>query len=307
MLKKDENALSMIYTVKQGCDQNIAVWTGYRPFVTSYGLFTAKIPIIEQYRDKQVMDIKGHALDKEASRIEITESAFQFSSRLSSFAKSKKNNTLLKIVDYSRTELNGLRDTTLTGACNILIKNATDNLAGLVDYEITQAVINNFKTAVDQYQALVSSPRLATSERKTAGGLLTQHIKEAKLILKERLDVDAEHFKAINPEFYSLYKNARNIPDYGIRHKGQKETTINGDCVDFETHSALAGVRVKILGQGVEMVTGTDGKFKLKVKTAGEITLRAEKEGYTPWEDELILEAGDVLTILIEMEKIETP
>ncbi len=90
MLKKDENALTMIYTVKQGCDQNIAVWTGYKPFATSYGLFTDKIPVIEQYRDKQVLDIKGHALDKETSRIAVTETAFQFSSQLSSFAKSKK-------------------------------------------------------------------------------------------------------------------------------------------------------------------------------------------------------------------------
>jgi hypothetical protein len=305
MLKKDENALSMIYTVKQGCDQNIAVWTGYRPFVTSYGLFTAKIPIIEQYRDKQVLDIKGHALDKETSRQEVTETAFQFSSQLASFAKSKKNNTLLKTVDYSRTELNGLRDTTLTGACNILIKKATDNLIGLADYEITQTLIDQFKTAVDQYQALVSSPRLATSERKTAGGLLSQHIKETKLILKERVDVDAEHFKTINPEFYNLYKNVRNIPDYGTRKKGQTETSVSGDCVDFETHAALAGVLVKILGQGIEVVTSADGKFNLIVQTAGEIIVRAEKEGYTPWEDDLILEAGDVLTILIEMAKIE--
>ena len=78
MLKKDENALGMIYTVKLGCDENTAEWTSYRPFVTSYGLFTAKIPIIEQYRDKPVMDIKGYALDKEASRIEVTDTAFQF-------------------------------------------------------------------------------------------------------------------------------------------------------------------------------------------------------------------------------------
>ena len=75
--------------------------------------------------------------------------------------------------------------------------------------------------------------------------------------------------------------------------------------MDFETHDALAGVTVKILGQEFEMVTGADGKFLLKVKNPGKIIIRAEKEGCTPWEDELIMEAGDVLTLLIEMEKIE--
>ncbi len=245
MLKKDENALSMIYTVRQGCDQNESVWSGYKPFVASYGMFTVKLPVIEQYLDKQVSDIRGHAMDKEASRQEVTETAFQILSRLSSYAKSVKNNTLLKTVDYTRTQLNSLRDTTLTGACNILIKSADDNLTALSDYEITKPLIDQFQASVDQYQALVASPRLAISERKTAGGLVTQHIREAKLILKGRVDVDVEYFKTANPEFYSLYKNARNIPDYGTRKKGQKETVINGDCVDFKTHNALRGMTVK--------------------------------------------------------------
>lgn len=305
MLKKDENALSMIYTVKQGCDQNEAVWSPYKPFVTSYGLFTDKIPIIEQYRDKQVTDIKGYAMDKEALRSEITETGFQFSSKLSSYAKSSSNNTLLKKVDYTRSQLNSLRDTTLTGACNILAEKAGQNLNNLTDYGITQAVIDAFKARVLLYHNMVSAPRVATSERKTAGGLLSQHIREAKQILKERLDVDAEHFETANPEFYALYQNLRNTPDYGTRKKGQPSTGVNGECVDFETHAVLAGVLVKILGQGVEMVTTADGKFALTAKTAGEIIVRAEKTGYTPWEDDLILEAGDVLTILIEMEKIE--
>jgi hypothetical protein len=305
MLKKDENALTMIYTVKQGCDQKESVWTGYKPFRNSYTLFTAKIPVIEGFRDKQILDIRGHAMDKEALRFEISVSAFHISGQLSSFAKSIKNRTLLKEVDYSSSQLNGMRDTTLTGACSILIKNATDNLDDLDDYEITQAVIDQFRTSVNQYLGLVASPRIAVSDRKAAGGMLSQTIKETKLILKERLDLDAEHFKTINPEFYSFYKSARDIPDYGTRKKGQKETIINGECVDFETHNPKAGVTVKILGQGVEMVTGAEGKYSLKVKTPGEVTLRAEMEGCTPWEDELILEKGDVLTIMIEMEKIE--
>lgn len=304
MLKKDENALSMLYTVQQGCDQNELIWQSYKPFVTSYGLFTDKLPIIEQYRDKQVTDIKGYAMDKEALRNEITETGFLFSSKLSSYAKSAKNNTLLKKVDYTRSQLNGLRDTTLTGACNILADKAGVNLGSLSDYGITQPLIDAFKAKVLLYHNMVSAPRLATSERKTAGGLLSQHIKEAKQILKERLDVDAEHFATANPEFYSLYQNIRDIPDYGTRKKGQAKTSVNGECVDFETHAVLAGVTVKILGQGVEMVTGADGKFELIAKTAGDIIVRAEKANCIPWEDELFLEAGDVLTILIEMGKI---
>jgi|GEM_PF-1052724 hypothetical protein len=305
MQKKDENALTMIYTVKQGCDQNESVWTGYKPFKNSYSLFTAKVPVIEGFRDKQILDIRGHAMDKEASRYEISATAFQISGQLSSYAKSISNNKLLKAVDYTSSQLNGMRDTTLTGACNILIKYATDNLDALEDYEITQAVIDSFRTSVNQYQALVASPRIAVSERKAAGGMLSQTIRETKLILKERLDLDAEHFKTINPEFYSFYKSAHDIPDYGTRKKGQKDTIINGECVDFETHNAKAGVTVKLLGQGVEMVTGVDGKYSLKVITPGEVILRAEMEGCIPWEDDLIVEKGDVLTILIEMEKIE--
>jgi len=306
MLKKDEDALTMIYTVKLGCDENIAVWTGYKPFKNSYGLFTAKIPQIEQYRDKQILDIRGHAMDKEVTRNVVSTMAYKISSQLASYAKSINNNKLLKAVDYVFTDLSHQRDTTLTGACNILIKNATDHLEHLDDYGITEELLNQFRTSVDNYQLLVASPRVAVSGRKAAGGMLSRTIRETKLILKERLDVDAEYFRESNPEFYSFYKSARNIPDYGTWKKGQKETLINCECVDFETHNPLPGVTVKLLGQNVEAVSGGDGKASLKVTTPGEVTVRAEKVGCTPWEDDLILEKGDVLTILIEMETVES-
>jgi hypothetical protein len=45
------------------------------------------------------------------------------------------------------------------------------------------------------------------------------------------------------------------------------------------------------------------GKFNTEIPFAGEITLKAEKAGYTLFETDLIIEAGKSVTLLVEMEK----
>jgi len=46
-------------------------------------------------------------------------------------------------------------------------------------------------------------------------------------------------------------------------------------------------------------------KFVSKIPVAGEITLKAEKAGYKIFEENLIIETGESVTLLVEMEKGE--
>ncbi len=52
-------------------------------------------------------------------------------------------------------------------------------------------------------------------------------------------------------------------------------------------------------------LNAADGNFSLAIPTSGEITLQFAKAGYTHWEDDIIIEAGESMAVLVEMEKGE--
>jgi len=57
--------------------------------------------------------------------------------------------------------------------------------------------------------------------------------------------------------------------------------------------------------QQAETYSKNDGNFTLEIPTPGEVTIKAEKDGYTLWEDDIIIEAGESMAVLVEMEKGE--
>ena len=52
-------------------------------------------------------------------------------------------------------------------------------------------------------------------------------------------------------------------------------------------------------------LSAADGNFSLAIPTSGEITFQFAKAGYTHWEDDIIIEAGESMAVLVEMEKGE--
>ncbi|MFA5300745.1 MAG: carboxypeptidase-like regulatory domain-containing protein, partial [Lutibacter sp.] len=85
----------------------------------------------------------------------------------------------------------------------------------------------------------------------------------------------------------------------------QNETLVTGQAVDFETHEAIAETKISIVLQQAETYSGADGNFSLAIPVPGEITIKAEKQGYTLWEEDLIIGQGESMTVLVEMEKGE--
>ncbi len=67
MNDRQENKLSRFYTIRQLCENNSAVWSGYVPFARSFSDFNQLLPEIEHNRDIQMIDITGVGEDKAAT------------------------------------------------------------------------------------------------------------------------------------------------------------------------------------------------------------------------------------------------
>ena len=210
-----EDKLSMYYVVKNTCEKYQTTWTANAVFAATYNLWAAKIPLIEQNRDAQLLETTGITTDKTTKRNSMTDKALFMINRMQSYANVVTNPELLENIKYSASDLKKKRDSDVIGICNIVTAKANANVTALATYGVTAAMITELQAAITAYMAVLAKPKVAKSQTKTATENLTKLFKEADDILNKRMDLDIELFKATKPEFYSQYKTARMIVSLG--------------------------------------------------------------------------------------------
>ena len=223
---------------------------------------------------------------------------------LVAYATAEDNPALIEAADFSVTQLKRAHNEALYDKGKVVYDVALphENLLKS-DYGLPQAAMAQLNTALETYRLALPEKGLAknqkvanTKKRKEAFASATE--------IMQKLDKLMLVFRATQPELYSNYLEASHI---GLvnRRKKANGTQITGQVVDFETHQPISGAKLTILLQPTETFSGADGNFALAVATPGEITLQATKAGYTLWEDDIIIEEGESVTVLVEMEKGE--
>lgn len=223
MTDRQENKLSRFYTIRQLCENNSAVWSGYVPFARSYNEFNQLLPEIEHNRDIQMTDITGVGTDKSELRRQLIDSVWFICSRLQSFATVTDNESLLRAVKMFPTTLKRSTDTSLIGRASIILQKASENISSLEPYGITQVHVDELEASTSQFTNLLSSIKDAQSERKSATSALKRLFSAASAILRQRLDLDAQYFMNINTEFYKQYTSIRGLDKKGRKRKRKNE------------------------------------------------------------------------------------
>ena len=200
-----EDNLTMYYGVKNTCERFQSTWTANAAFAAAYNFWAAKIPMIEQNRDAQLLETTGVTTDKKGKRAFMTEKALYIENRLQSYGNVVNNPELLESVSYTPSDMKNARDTDIAGICNTILTRANANAAALVNYGVTAGMITELQTAITTYVATLAKPSAAKSQTKNATENLTKLFKEANDILTKRLDLDIELFKVSKPDFYSQY------------------------------------------------------------------------------------------------------
>jgi len=300
----EENAIKAFNAIRKLCDDNKGVWENYAPFVASYAIYLTNMGEIDVNREIQLRKITGVASDKNLKKSTLSEKALFIANRIRSFATVEKDSVLLETISYTPSDFAHSRDDNMISICNIILQKATENSTKLVAYGITQEVMDDFTGLTHNFSEVVALPRIAKAKHKTATQNLRRLIRETKVLLKTRLDLDAEYFKTTQPDFYSDYQGARMIIELGRHKKGQ--TQISGKVSDFETEQPLAGVKV-YLNDVAATYTLTDaaGSYLLEIAALGTYTIKAEMTGYDTYSEEFEIENHESLELDIEMEKGE--
>ena len=306
-----EDKLSMYYVVKNTCEKYQTTWTANAVFAATYNLWAAKIPLIEQNRDAQLLETTGITTDKTTKRNSMTDKALFMINRMQSYANVVTNPELLENIKYSASDLKKKRDSDVIGICNIVTAKANANVTALATYGVTAAMITELQAAITAYMAVLAKPKVAKSQTKTATENLAKLFKEADDILNQRLDLDIELFKATKPEFHSQYKTARMIVSLGgtpVSVLGSVTATGSGEPLKGVVFTFVPENNALMKAAGHEKVkpivkkSADKGRFRASLPE-NSYRVTVEKLGYKKQELTITVINGETTNLDITLEK----
>ena len=253
---------------------------------------------------KEVRGIGGTMDDFSDTKTLLTNTTIAVQGPLLAYAIAEDNNVILNAAKFGVSNLQRLSQEDFYDTCNEIYNLALPLKVKLTTtYNLPEATLTNLKTALDAYQQALPDKGLA-KKNKTANTKKRNVAFENTTHIMIKLGLLMLMYRTTHPEFYQSYLDAAHIGGYSHKKK-QYKTLVTGQAVDFETHEAIANAKISVVLQQSETYSAADGNFSLAVPTAGEITIKAEKAGYTLWEDDIIIENGENVTLLVEMEKEE--
>lgn len=160
-------------------------------------------------------DITGHAADKAASRLALTQIVLKVGNGFSAWCALNNNKAKAELFDESESSLNAMRDTALYAYSKSLEVEANAEIANLADYLILPADITALSTAAANYLALIPDPKFKKSAKSALGSLVANEIGLAMALVRDQLDKTMKIFLSIDPVLYQTYENVRRIDDTG--------------------------------------------------------------------------------------------
>lgn len=291
----------MALTTQQVMNENSSLWGGIAAMVTAAGTLGTKIAEIQGVRNVQEQDVRGVALDKVGKKVNAIDAGLLVIGGLKAFAKATRNNTLLKKIDYTRSELEKARDTIITDKLKVVRDEATNNIRLLTPYNVTAAGVNSLSSAIAAYEVMVPKPRVALNIRKNATEALDRLFREMDEPLKI-MDGLMDTLRQTQPGFVETFSNARII--VGSSNGGGG---VSGVVSDKSTGAPLVGVLVSINApqhksrvnalsatRSMTAATNADGHYEMRRLPAGLFTVTMQKDGYAALTVPVVIEEGSI-------------
>lgn len=314
MKKHLEDKLSMALAVEQVMNNNNALWSSITAMGTAVTALSTKIASIKGVRNVQEQDVRGVAVDKESKKTDAINAGLPIIGGLKAYANATGNNTLLKKINYSESELDKCRDTICADRLKIVRDEANTNLSALAPYNITAAKVNALSAAIAAYELMIPKPRVALNVRKNATDALELLMRDLDAPLKV-IDGLMGTLQPTQSAFFETYSNARIIVDSSSGGSGVK-----GTVSDKTTGAPLVGVRVSINApqhkarinsttptRSMTATTNGEGHYDMRRLSAGEYTLTMELEGYKTLSVSVTIKEGSVADADGEMERVTAP
>lgn len=192
-----------------------SAWSGIPKFATTFTTFSAKFESLKVLAEKERAYIVGVKDSRDSLREETAENAIQISSALVALAAETKDIELLSLMRITKVQLlNRSHADTVILLDRILI-HAQQYSIELVEYGVTQELLNKMILLRDELVVKILSPRKAILKRKDTIVQIATLSSEIDLLLKNSLDKMVNVLRTDNIQFYNEYFNSRMVLSYG--------------------------------------------------------------------------------------------
>ena len=191
-------------------DEQTSVWSAI-PKITSYKNNLDELIARIGEKSEEVHQGTGVGKRKEALKTGIAVKLSSVSGILQSFALDTGNNDLALKVKLSKSDILKLKDTELESNVKSVLGEAQNHLAELADYGLTNAVLEEVQTSLDEFHALLGKPRSILNNKYVALSSLDELFNECNDLLRNRMDNLMLMFRDNQAEFYEGYQRARTI------------------------------------------------------------------------------------------------
>ena len=218
---KQTNRIAMFKTVSTHLDTHNGVWNGMAPLATAVQAFKAKIAAIDAAAQQQETPT-GATAGKASARDQLEDVLFLTCEALGALAHASDDHELLALTSLSPSAIDILGAEELVNRATTVLGRANALKAELATVQVTQANLDEFTQALQNFRAAKEQPRTATAERMAQTQSLASLIREANEILRKQIDRLVNLFRRSHPDFVTGYEGARVIVDRAATHAATK-------------------------------------------------------------------------------------
>lgn len=221
MNNNQNNKFRSYQAVELVLETNQPIWANLPAFVTAAGEFSNVIAEILALAQTQASR-EGAASEKAYALEALGDAAFEVGAAVHAYAVTTQDYALEGRVDFSRSTIAYGREAAVLARVRDIQAAATEQLANLADYGITQAKLTALKKKIDAFEVSLARPRQQIAAGSAATQSLQGKFNEVDAILNKRLDKLVYQFKSSAPDFVAAYQTARTIVDIRATRKTDK-------------------------------------------------------------------------------------
>ncbi len=304
---------NMFQTTSDQVNMNSPIFFAIPGFKERFNEFGIYLQQLFQLNEERNTDGSGASKKLIQSRQKLVNTAYSISSKVTAYALSAGNQTLLNEMNYTKSDLKKSSYQNLVSQGEVIHKRALGLMTELTGYHVTQAMLDDFRTLLDDCRKSIPAARESINKKASSGKSMNQLIK-ANLLLLDDMDTLAEVIRDSDPTIYEAYKKARKIVGLPTHRKAVVGTItnaggtealkgasivfyLNGDTM--KAASAANGTEKPVLTKK----TAKKGGFRVNSLPEGMYRVEVIKTGYQTQVLTVAISASETTKLVVKMEK----
>lgn len=222
MNQEQTNQVTMFKTTAAVLDENHSIWSTMAPLVTAVQEFEDKITAIDQAAQNQERPTTGTTVDKASARDGLESVLFLTSEALGVFGTTGNDNDIVALAALTPSTLHKFGDEELANRATMVLETVNAKKTDLAAFHVTQANIDELTQALQVFKTSKEKPRQVVAGRTVETQSLASLIRDARGILRHKIDRLVNLFQRSDPKFVGVYRSARVIVDRPATHASSK-------------------------------------------------------------------------------------